>query len=420
MRPGYKQTEIGLIPEEWEVSTVGREFEVKLGKMLDAEKNVGVPKPYLGNRAVQWDRIDISDLPTVPLSRADIEKFRLRKGDLLVCEGGEVGRSAIWEAQLDECYYQKALHRLRPTRGFNVRVMAALLRQWSDRGLLTSYVTQTSIAHLPREKFIQVPMLVPPPPEQRAIAEALSDMDGLLGALDRLIAKKRDLKQAAMHQFLTGQTRLPGFHGEWKVKRLGEIGKFRNGINKAKEDFGHGHPFANLMDVFGVAKIANSSSFGLVNSTSGEKELYELRKGDVLFVRSSVKPSGVGLTTLIQEDLPNTVFSGFLLRFRDEGTLTAEYKEHCFGEASFREKLIASSTVSANTNINQVSLRALTIKFPIDRAEQTAIAEVLNEMGEELAGLERRREKTIALKLGMAQELLTGKTRLIVPELAHG
>ena len=145
---------MGVIPDDWEVSTVGREFEIKLGKMLDAEKNFGVPKPYLGNKAVQWDRIDITHLPTVPMSRSDIERFRLRDGDLLVCEGGEVGRSAIWEGPITECYYQKALHRLRPLRGFNSRVMAALLRQWSDRGLLTNYVTQTSIAHLPRGKFM--------------------------------------------------------------------------------------------------------------------------------------------------------------------------------------------------------------------------------------------------------------------------
>ena len=77
VKPGYKKTEVGVIPEDWGVSTVGCEFEVKLGKMLDAEKNVGVSKPYLGNKAVQWDRIDISDLPTVPMSRADIERFQI-------------------------------------------------------------------------------------------------------------------------------------------------------------------------------------------------------------------------------------------------------------------------------------------------------------------------------------------------------
>ena len=205
---GYKRTEVGVIPEDWEASTVGREFEVKLGKMLDAEKNVGIPKPYLGNKAVQWNRIDINGLPTVRLTRTDIERFRLRKGDVLVCEGGEIGRAALWDAPIEECYYQKALHRLRPIRGFDSRLMVSLLRLWADRGLLANYVTQTSIAHLPREKFMQVPMPVPPLPEQTAIAVVLSDMDAELAALERRREKTRSLKQAMMQELLTGKTRL--------------------------------------------------------------------------------------------------------------------------------------------------------------------------------------------------------------------
>jgi type I restriction enzyme S subunit len=122
LKPGYKQTEVRVVPEEWEFSIVGREFDIKLGKMLDAEKNSGVPKLYLGNKAVQWDRIDVSSLSTIAMSRTDLERFRLLHGDLLVCKGGEVGRAAIWEAPLDECCYQKALHRLRPLRGFNSRL----------------------------------------------------------------------------------------------------------------------------------------------------------------------------------------------------------------------------------------------------------------------------------------------------------
>jgi restriction endonuclease S subunit len=193
---------------KWEESTVGREFDIQLGKMLDAERNVGVPKPFIGNKAVQWNRIDINDLPTVPMSRSDIDRFRLRKGDLVVCEGGEVGRAAIWNAPIEECYYQKALHRLRPVRGFDPRLMAALLRLWSDRGLLANYVTQTSIAHLPREKFLQIPLLVPSRDEQTAIADVLSDMDAELSALEARRDKTRLLKEAMMQELLTGRTRL--------------------------------------------------------------------------------------------------------------------------------------------------------------------------------------------------------------------
>jgi type I restriction enzyme S subunit len=205
-----------VIPEDWDVSTVGDEFHIQLGKMLDAEKNVGVLKPYLGNKSVQWNKIDVSDLSNIAMSFADLQRYRLAQGDVLVCEGGEVGRAAIWDKPLSECYYQKALHRLRPKRGFDVRLMVALLQYWSDHGLLANYVTQTSIAHLTREKFVDVPLLVPQPFEQRAIATALSDVDVLIAALDKLIAKKRDLKQAAMQQLLTGQRRLPGFGGVWR------------------------------------------------------------------------------------------------------------------------------------------------------------------------------------------------------------
>ncbi len=127
------------------------------------------------------------------------------------------------------------------------------------------------------------------------------------------------------------QTEIGVIPEDWIVKPLGELGQFKNGINKGKEDFGHGFPFINLMDVFGIPKVSTlTTEFGLVNTTTAEQDLYELKGGDVLFVRSSVKPEGVGLTALIPKDLPHTVFSGFLIRFRDSGLLELGFKEHCF------------------------------------------------------------------------------------------
>src|SRR4051812_18333797 len=111
VRPGYKQTHFGEFPIDWSESTVGDEFKVQLGKMVDAARNDGVAKPYLGNAAVKWGAIDVSEIQTIRLSENELERFRLRRGDLLVCEGRGVGRSAVWEDQLPECYYQKALHR---------------------------------------------------------------------------------------------------------------------------------------------------------------------------------------------------------------------------------------------------------------------------------------------------------------------
>ena len=234
--PGYKYSDAGLIPQDWRVSTIGAEFRVQLGKMVDAAKNSGVPKPYLGNRSVQWGRIDVEDIDTVPMTRGDLQRFRLRQGDLLVCEGGEIGRAAIWDDPIPECYYQKALHRLRSKGGYDVYLMMSLLELWPSTGYLANYVTQTSIAHLSKDKLERVPVPVPTPHEQCAIAEALSDVDHLLEALEALVVKKRAIKQAAMQQLLTGNIRLPSFSEEWERKTLGDVSTMLPTANNPRSD----------------------------------------------------------------------------------------------------------------------------------------------------------------------------------------
>ncbi len=387
LKPGYKKTEAGLIPENWEVSSVGREFEIKLGKMLDAEKNMGVPKPYLGNKSVQWGRIDITDLPYVRMSCSDIERFRLKKGDLLVCEGGEVGRAAIWNAPLKECYYQKALHRLRPLRGFDSQLMAALLKQWSDRGMLANFVTQTSIAHLPREKFMEVPMPVPPAPEQRAIAEALGDMDALLGALDRLIAKKCDLNQAAMRRLLTGQTRLPGFQDKWEVKPLASICVMKSGeaITSAEMDDSSKYPCYGGNGLRGfVDRFTHVGGYALIGRQGA-------LCGNVLGVEGTFFASE---HAVVVTATPRT----------DIRWLTC-----VLGEM----RLNQYSESSAQPGLSVAKLLNLDVAVPASKLEQTAIAKVLSDMDAELSALEQRRKKTRDLKQAMMQELLTGRTRLV-------
>jgi type I restriction enzyme S subunit len=271
--------------------------------------------------------------------------------------------------------------------------------------------------------------------EQTAIANALSDVDALLTELENLIAKKQAIKTATMQQLLTGKTRLPQFathtEGEkkgqpkgtipselgeipedWGIKKLGELGKFKNGINKDADSFGHGSLFINLMDVFGKPKINGNENFGLINSSPLEQKEYSILEGDVLFIRSSVKPSGVGLTSVAKVNIKKAVYSGFLIRFRSNKTLNDEFKVHCFYENKFRKRIISASTVSANTNINQEALKEILIAFPSNIEEQAAISNILSDMDNEIQTLEHHLKKTRQIKQGMMQELLTGKTRL--------
>ena len=209
---------------------------------------------------------------------------------------------------------------------------------------------------------------------------------------------------------------------------MGSIGSFKNGINKGSESFGHGSPFVNLMDIFGVSSIKPGAVFELVKTNDIEQKTYDLKIGDVIFVRSSVKPSGVGLTVVVEAELPQTVFSGFLIRFRDQDILDLHFKRHCFYAGYFRKELIDASTVSANTNINQENLKKLRIALPKDKVEQHAIATALSDVDALIAGLEKLIAKKRDIKQATMQQLLTGQTRLpgfsgewvfkLLPELA--
>ena len=208
------------------------------------------------------------------------------------------------------------------------------------------------------------------------------------------------------------QTNIGPVPEDWNVISMGEIGHFKNGINKDSEAFGHGYPFINLMDVFGVNAIRSGTKLGLVNSTEAEQRTYDLKRGDVIFIRSSVKPSGVGLTAVVEVDLPRTVYSGFLIRFRDNGILDLDFKRYCFYSEKFRNNLIGASSVSANTNINQDNLKKLLIALPPTFNEQHAIASALSDIDSLLEISEKMIAKKRNLKQAMMQRLLTGKYRL--------
>lgn len=204
----YKESPLGWIPRDWDLSTVGVEFDIQLGKMLDSQKNVGVLKPYLGNKAVQWDRIDLREVQHVRLSKSDLLRFRLQRGDLLVCEGGEVGRAAIWEDELGECYYQKALHRLRPMRGYRPRLMLELLRYLMSKDALSEYISKTSIAHLTQEKLAAIPLPTPSGIEQDQIVAEFFAAKHREEAEEDQLRKFQLLKNGLMDDLLTGRVRV--------------------------------------------------------------------------------------------------------------------------------------------------------------------------------------------------------------------
>ena len=259
-------------------------------------------------------------------------------------------------------------------------------------------------------------------PEQRAIAAALSSVDSLLDGLDRLIAKKRDLKRAAMQQLLTGQTRLPGFRDEWRVTRLGDYVTFlRNGVNSRAELLLEGRvKYLHYGDVHACKDVYLSTVSLPCLPDAKAASLDRLQDGDLIFADASEDVGGVSKSVEMTEVGSTEVVSGLhtiAARFNKE-VLANGFKgflQFCPPFVTHLRRLAAGTKVFAT---NRAHIAGVEMPLPSVR-EQSAIATVLFDMDAEIAALEARRDKTRDLKQAMMQELLTGKTRLVKPEVAH-
>lgn len=206
---------VGEMPAAWDAPAVGHVFEVQLGKMLNPEATAsGEMYPYLRNENVQWDDLDLEDLNLMHFDEADRSRYELRSGDLLVCEGGEVGRAAMWRGELSPCFYQKALHRVRVRRPANTRFLMYVLRGAAGRGVFANEGNTSTIVHLTAEKLRAHRFPCPPTDEQDLIVEELdrdaATLSAAESALDRQIDLLLERRQALITAAVTGQLEIPG------------------------------------------------------------------------------------------------------------------------------------------------------------------------------------------------------------------
>ena len=418
VRAGYKRTEVGVIPEDWEVCPVRGKGEVLTGKAL-AVNALGPQRPYLRTKNVFDGRIDIDDVLTMPMTDEQFAQFQIRNGDVLLNEGQSlelVGRCAIYQDEYPEpCAIQNALLRFRAREDVSKKFASYLFRHCQQTGVFARIALQTtSVAHLGGSRFERLCLPWPTEPEQRAIAAALSDVDALLGGLDRLIAKKRDLKQAAMQQLLTGQTRLPGFSGEWEVKRLGDVGATYGGLTgKTKADFGEGAAsYITFMNVMSNLVI-DCDMFERVNVSPHETQNLVM-KGDLFFNGSSETPEEVAMCAVLLEDGRDIYLNSFCFgfRFREGAQADGVFFAYYLRSEEGRELMKSLAQGSTRYNLSKVALLDSSLLSP-SLPEQSAIAAVLSDMDAELSKLVARRDKTRNLKQAMMQELLTGRIRLV-------
>ena len=426
MRPGYKQTEVGVIPEDWEVKPLSQVSDKIMVGIASAATHAYRAKgvPLFRNQNIKSGRLDDSDLLFIaPEYESIFRNKRLQGGDLLTIRTGYPGVTAIVPQQYDGAQSFTTLI----TRPKKNEVDGPYLCHFINSEKGQKFFSQSQIGGA--QKNVNAGtlrgMLVPLPshPEQRAIAEALRDVDGLLAALDRLIAKKRDLKQAAMQQLLTGQTRLPGFHGEWEVKQLGDLFSFTGGYSASRAQLSaEGHLYLHYGDIHGSSKtwIDADADFQDIPKLNVPLKRVSpaslLDDGDVVFVDASEDEAGTSRHVVVVNKGAKAFIAGLhtIVAKSKTDELAHEYRRYCFQSAAIRQQFLFYAVGKKVSGISKTNIPKLTLPIP-SIPEQTAIAEVLSDMDAQLAALEQRRDKTRLLKQAMMQELLTGRTRLVPP-----
>ena len=222
--------------------------------------------------------------------------------------------------------------------------------------------------------------------EQRKISKYFDNLDHLITLHHRKYMKYADLSVF-----------------DWEQRKLGELGSLKNGMNFSKEAMGIGFPFVNLQNIFGN-NVIDVTNLGKAMASDSQLKDYNLLNGDVLFVRSSVKLEGVGEAALVPQNLENTTYSGFIIRFRDEYGLDNNFKRFLFGIESVRNQIMAQATNSANKNISQTVLENLCLKIP-NKSEQEKIGLYFSNLDHLITLHQRKCEETKTLKKYMLQKM---------------
>jgi type I restriction enzyme S subunit len=409
---GYKQTEVGVIPEDWEVRELGGVAAISTGSTPPTQDRTNYGDEFMFASPSDLGVTKHVRKTGKMLSRKGFALSRRFPKDsiLFVCIGSTIGKCGIAAEDLTA---NQQINAILPNSEISSEFL--FYASLAFAGRVKEQAGEQAVPMMNKSQFAKTIFPLPPTlAEQQAIATALSDADALIDSLEQLIAKKRLLKQGAMQDLLTGKKRLPGFEGEWEVKRLGALGSTYGGLTgKTKRDFGDGNaryvPFLNVIQNV----VIDFQNLERVIVSPGESQ-NRVRKGDLLFNGSSETPEEVALSALVPEDHQELYLNSFCFGFRfTEGQESSGlYLAYFFRSRPGRDLL--SSLAQGATRYNMSKAAFLNLSFPLPiLAEQTALEAILSDMDAGIAALEAKLAKARQLKQGMMQELLTGKTRLV-------
>lgn len=408
----FKPSEVGPIPEEWEVKALGEVgvFSKGLGVSRSESNSGALPCVRYGEIYTDYNDY-IKEFRSFISEKVAAGAKLMSPGDILFAGSGEtkeeIGKTVAFLGGVDRAYCGGDILILSPSRGYDSKFLGYVCNSQPIVAQKASRGQGDAVVHIRSGSLAEVVIPVPPRPEQEKIAEALSDVDGLLAAMTKLIKKKHAIKQGAMQQLLTGKKRLAGFTGKWVEKRLGDCGYWIGGgtpSTRISQYWNGSIPWISSSDIVeGDVRKVQYSRF--ITQEAVKNSATAICPIGTIHIVARV---GVGKIAVATRDTCTS---------QDYTNLVLEKNDVWFFAYLVSRTMMALKEETQGTSIKGLSLedlKKIVIKVPPFLAEQKAIAAVLTDMDAEIMALEAKLSKYESIKQGMMQELLTGKTRLSV------
>ena len=409
---GYKSTDIGVIPEDWKVVT----FD-KIADIIDPQPDHRTPpeinggEPYIGisdfinDSFVDWD--GCRKIISKALDKQQ-KSFQICNGDIIFGKIGTIGFPKFLPITSFRYALSANVILIKP------KIAPHFLMSWLKSSWVQKQIDQelhsTSQAAFGILKMRDLLIALPPLPEQKAIARVLSDVDELIRECDSLLAKKRDIKQGTMQQLLTGKQRLPGFSGEWKNVSLDSVAEIidPHPSHRAPKINSNGIPFVGIGDISIDGKI-DYSTVRMVDEAIYDEhnQRYQINEG----LLGIGRVASIGKVVKLKDDIGKYTVSPTIAIIRSK-SISKNLLFYLLSSKDVEKQFSNISNGSTRQSVGITVLRKIILPFPT-LPEQKAIARILSDMDAEIEALEQKRDKYKAIKQGMMQELLTGKTRLI-------
>lgn len=415
MKSGYKMTEVGVIPEDWEVKNVSESCLIKarIGWQGLKKSEYMSSGDYLLITGTDFDNGQVNWKSCAYVSKARYEQdsnIKIRPQDILISKDGTIGKVAYLGMIPKAGTLNSGIFVIRANdRKIDQVFLSKIFMSFYFEEFLNRLVAGSTINHLYQKDFVKFCFPLPNSEEQTAIAAALSDVDSLISALTKKIEKKKAIKQGLMQQLLTSKKRLPGFCGDWIKKKVSSVSDIlRGGSPRPIENYivkSGGVNWIKIGDVDSSAKYIFRTNEQIIES--GIQYSRFVHSGDLLLSNSM----SFGRPYILKTE--GCIHDGWLVIQNYDKYFDKEFLYYLLGSDEVLKQYKSLAAGSSVLNLNKDIVGKVVLYFPPSISEQTAIANILSDCDSEIVALEEKRDKYKEIKQGMMQQLLTGKIRLI-------